>query len=162
MPRPSSPRPRRLATCLTALALTACGHLTLRDDASPTRPEIQTADLQVLSLTPRAAELRLTLSVNNPGEAITAQDATLEWMLDEQRFAASRHSLNLPIPASQTSEQSFDISLSYFSLPFMNFSGARREEFQLIVQGEVTVCAQNKQFTIPFSAQAPISRPQDR
>ncbi len=160
LPHHSPSRLRRLATCLLSLALTACGHLTLRDDASGARPEIPAATIEVLSLTPRAAQLRLTLNIDNPGDPLTAQEATLEWMLDEQRFAVSRHSLNLPIPARQVSDQAFDVSLAYFSLPFMDFSGARRDEFQLIVQGNVAISAQNKQLTIPFSAQTQITRPQ--
>ncbi len=167
--RPAPPRAKGwrtalLLTLLSAAAAAACsGPLKLSARPEAPRPTLQSARLEVLALGPRTADLRLHLTVDNPGEALEVQEAALEWMLDEYRFASSRHRLNASWPARQIAEQAIDISLAYFSLPFAEFSDARRrDDFQLIVQGELTAAAEDRQVAISISAQAPLSRPKDR
>lgn len=164
-PAPTRAKGWRTALLLTTLlSAAACsGPLKLSARAEAPRPTLQSARLEVLALGPRTADLRLHLTVDNPGEALEVQEAALEWMLDEYRFASSRHRLNVSWPARQVAEQAIDVSLAYFSLPFAEFSDARRRnDFQLIVRGELSAAAEDRQVAISISAQAPLSRPKDR
>lgn len=160
-------RERRAAISLAlflAIAASSCtGPLELSARSQTQRPEVQAVRIEVLSLGLRTADLRLHLIVDNPGEALEGKEAILEWMLDDFRFASSQHRLSAAWPARQISEQTIDVSLAYFALPFSEFSGARRiDSFHLIVQGELIASAGDRQVAIAISAQTPISRPKDR
>lgn len=169
-PRPSADRGKErhavvvgLALFLAAAVSSCTGPLKLSAGSQGARPEIQEARIEVLSLGMRTAELRLHLRIDNPGGTLEGGEARLEWTLEDVRFASSRHGLSLPWPARQVSEQTIDVSLAFFSLPFTEFSGApRRDDFHLVVQGELSAGPGDRRIAIPISAQTSISRPKDR
>lgn len=142
----------------------ACtGPLELHQRSSAMRPQIQSSRIEVVSLDNKMAELRIHLRIDNPGESLVGKTATIEWLLDEHLFALSRHSLDFENPAHQIGEQTIAVSLSYLSIPFLEFSAARRaENFQLIARGELLAEVEGRQITLPFSGQTLLTRPKDR
>jgi hypothetical protein len=140
--------------------------MALRDRRQTSQPEVNAVRIEVLSLDNRsAAELRLHLHIDNPGEALTLREAALEWLLDDQTFAHSRHRLDATCAAHQDSEQAIDISLAYQTLPFAEFPGRARliEDFKLVVRGELRAESGGRRaVAMPFVGQTALARPKDR